>query len=264
MVEHRSRFFQLIHPVYVGLAYLFIYLPIIVLVMFSFNESEISVRWTGFSLKWYEKLLTSPEIVEAFRSSLFVASTATACSVVTGTLLVIASKWWKPPLLFSLFYANIILPDIVLAIGILSIFTFLNIPLGFGSLIVGHTLIGLGFVVPIVRARFIELDPVLTEASLDLGATHIQTMRKVIIPLLMPSLIASSLIVFTLSLDDFLISFFCAGPNIQTLSTFVYSYVRTSVDPSINALSTVMLAMSSLVVLVLCAFNIIDEVISHE
>lgn len=264
MVEYRNRFLPLLHPFFVAVAYLFIYLPIIVLVMFSFNEAEVSVRWTGFSLQWYKKLFTTPEIFEAFRNSLFVATISTISSVVSGTLLVIASKWWNPPMLFSLFYANIILPDIVLSIGILSIFTFLNIPLGYGSLIMGHTLIGLGFVVPIVRARFSELDPVLTEASLDLGATYLQTMRKVIVPLLMPSLIAGGLISFTLSLDDFLISFFCSGPNIQTLSTYVYSYVRTSVDPSINALSTVMLAISSLLVIILCAFNIIDEVITHE
>ena len=156
------------------------------------------------------------------------------------------------------------LPEIVLAVGILSVFTYFKISLGYGSLIIGHTLLGMGFVIPIIRARFMELDPVLTEASMDLGATYFQTLRKVIVPLLLPSLIASGLIVFTLSLDDFLISFFCSGSSVQTLSTFVYSKVQSIVDPSINALSACLLLASSVLVFLLSAFNVVDQVIGNE
>ena len=137
-------------------------------------------------------------------------------------------------------------------------------PLGYGSLIAGHTLIGLGFVVPIVRSRFVELDPVLTEASLDLGATSWQTFRRVLIPLLAPSLLASALIVFTLSLDDFLIAFFCSSPKIQTLSMYVYSQMKEAVDPSINAISVLLLSFSSIVALVLSLMKVIDRVIRHD
>jgi spermidine/putrescine transport system permease protein len=264
MVENKRFFIRFLHPIFVSLAYLFLYLPLIVLVLFSFNDATVSISWVGFSLRWYKALFQNPEILEAAQTSLIVAIATTLLSVILGTCLVVASKWWKSSWLFNLFYANIFLPEIVLAIGILSIFTLFKIPVGYGSLITGHTLLGLGFVIPIVRARFIELDPVLTEASLDLGATNLQTFRKVILPLLVPSLIASGLLVFTLSLDDFLISFFCSGPTVQTLSVYVYSMVKTGIDPTINAVSGCFLAVSSLLVLVLCSLKVVDQVISYE
>jgi spermidine/putrescine transport system permease protein len=264
MVESKRYLWSFFNPLVVGLAYLFLYLPIFVLVLFSFNDASFSLNWSGFSFRWYIKLIHSPEILDALEVSLIVALVTTFLSVVIGTCFVVASKWSRANFLSNLFYTNILLPEIVLAIGILSIFTFFQIPLGYGSLIAGHTLLGLGFVIPIVKARFAELDPILTEASLDLGATYFQTFRKVIIPLLMPALVASSLLVFTLSLDDFLISLFCSGPTVQTLSVYVYSMIRTGVDPMINAISTCFLIVSSLIVLLLCFFKIIDQVISYE
>ena len=181
-------------------------------------------------------------------------------SLFLGTLFVLSSKWWRSHWFFNLFYINVFLPDIILAIGVLSVFSLFQIPVGYASLIAGHTIIGLGFVIPIVRARFTELDPVLTEASLDLGATYAQTFYKIVIPLLMPSLIAAGLLAFTLSLDDFLISFFCSGPTVQTLSVYVYSMVRVGIDPTINAISTFFLVASSLLVLGLTYFKVIDQV----
>lgn len=264
MVENKKIFLRFLHPVIVCLAYLFLYLPIFVLVLFSFNDASISVSWVGFSLQWYKKLINSPEILSALQTSLIVAFVTTFLSVLIGTLFVVATRWWRGSFIANIFYSNILLPEIILAIGILSIFTFLRIPLGYGSLIAGHTLLGLGFVIPIVKARFAELDPVLTEASLDLGATYFQTFRKVIIPLLMPSLIASGLLVFTLSMDDFLISLFCSGPTVQTLSVYVYSMIRTGIDPMINAISSCFLIISSLLVLILCSLKVVDQVISYE
>jgi spermidine/putrescine transport system permease protein len=238
--------------------------------MFSFNNSRYSVAWEGFSLRWYARLFSSPEILDALKVSLIVAISSTILSVLIATCFVIAGRWWRAKvgghswLSYALFYPNVVLPDIALAIGILSIFAFLKVPLGYGSLIAGHTLIGLGFVVPIVKTRFVELDPLLTEASLDLGATRFQTFGRVLIPLLSPSLFASALIVFTLSLDDFLIAFFCSSPKVQTLSIYVYSQMRETVDPSINAISVILLAFSSVVVLVLCSMKLVDRVIHNE
>ncbi|MCB9493107.1 MAG: ABC transporter permease [Epsilonproteobacteria bacterium] len=234
------------------------------MVLFSFNDSADSVHWVGFSLRWYRKLINTPEILNALKASLIVAGFTTVISVVLGTCLVMASKWWRSSILFNFFYANVLLPELILAISVLSIFTFFQIPVGYGSLITGHTVLGLGFVIPIVRARFIELDPMLTEASLDLGATYPQTVRKVVLPLLKPSLIASALLVFTLSMDDFLISFFCCGPEVQTLSVYVYSMINISIDPTINAVSAVFLAISSLLVLLLSSLKVIDQVITYE
>ncbi len=264
MVQVNRSFFRFLSPLFVSLAYLFLYIPIVILVVFSFNDSSVSIKWTGFSLRWYIKLINSPEILDALKVSLIVAFSSTLISVSLGTLFVVSSKWWKSKFLNNLFYINIILPDIILGVGALSIFTFFHIPLGYGSLIVGHSIIGLGFVIPIVRARFIELDPVLTEASLDLGATYIQTFLKVIFPLLMPSLVAASLLVFTLSLDDFLIAFFCSSSTVQTLSVYVYSLIKTWVDPTINAVSTCLLLASSILVLLLCSFKVVDQVISND
>ena len=265
MVDDSRFFLRFLHPIIVCLTYLFLYLPICVLVFFSFNEATFSVQWSGFSLRWYKKLLNSPEILNALQTSLIVACVTTFLSVFIGTCFVVTvNRCWKSKFMSNIFYTNILLPEIVLAIGILSIFTFFQIPLGYSSLIAGHTLLGLGFVIPIVRARFIELDPILTEASLDLGATYFQTFKKVIIPLLMPSLIASGLLVFTLSMDDFLISLFCSGPTVQTLAVYVYSMIRTGVDPMINAISTCFLALSSLLVFILCSLKVIDQVMSYE
>lgn len=260
MVENRSPFVQIVYPLFIVCSYLFLYLPIIVLVIFSFNDASVAMKWVGFSLRWYHKLMASPEIIDAFKVSLIVAISSTFLSLLLGTMFVLSSKWWRSYWPFHIFYTNVFLPDIIVAIGVLSIFSIFHVPVGYGSLIAGHTVIGLGFVIPIVRARFIELDPVLTEASLDLGATYGQTFYKVIVPMLMPSLIAAGLLAFTLSLDDFLISFFCSGPTVQTLSVYVYSMVRIGVDPTINAISTIFLAISSLFVLALSYFKIIDQV----
>ncbi|KKQ48590.1 MAG: Putrescine transport system permease protein potI [candidate division TM6 bacterium GW2011_GWF2_38_10] len=264
MVGDKKYMSMIVQPIFVSVVYLFLYLPIIVMVLFSFNKSANPMKWGGFSLQWYTQMWNIPEMVAALKTSLIVAAASTLLSLIIGVCFVVAHKWWKSEVLFSFFYVNILLPDIVLAIGVLSIFTFSHIPLGYGSLIVGHTLIGLGFVIPIIRARFVELDPYLTEASLDLGATYFQTFRRVLIPLLMPSLVAAGLLAFTLSLDDFLIAFFCAGPKVQTLSVYVYSMVKAGVDPTINAISAVLLGVSGILILVLLSLNVIDQVLSQE
>ncbi len=264
MVEQRRWFSGILQSVFMSLTYLFLYLPVIVMVLFSFNSSSVSMKWEHFSLRWYIQLFKTPEILDALQASLVVAFCSTMLSVFLGTCFVVGVRWMKIKILPNIFFTNILLPEIILAIGILSIFSILQIPLGYVSLITGHTVLGLGYVVPIMHARFSELDPILTEASLDLGATYTQTLRKILLPLLMPSLIASSLLVFTLSLDDFLIAFFCVGPRVQTLSVYVYSMVKTGIDPTINAISALFLAISSLLVLVLCFLNVLDQVISHE
>ncbi|MCF7799702.1 ABC transporter permease [Candidatus Babeliales bacterium] len=263
-IGNRKKLAKFLPTLLIVLSYLFLYLPIFVLILFSFNESSVSIRWTGFSLKWYFNLFNSPEIIRALMVSLIVAFSSTILSLFFATSLVLGGRWWKNSFLNNIFYVNIVLPDIILAICILSIFSFLKIPLGYASLIVGHTIIGLGFAVPIIRSRFVEIDPLLTEASLDLGAGYVQTFIKIVLPLLKPSLIASALLVFTLSLDDFLIAFFCSSPTVQTLSVYVYSMIKTWIDPTINAVSTLLLVISSLLVLLVCSFKVVDRIISNE
>ncbi len=265
MVETKNVFVRAMHPFFVSIVYLFLYIPIFILILFSFNAStSTALKWGGFSLIWYKNLFISPEILSALKVTLIVACSATFLSIVMGTSFVFATKWWKSPLLEKIFLSNVIFPDIILAVGLLSIFSFFRVPLGYVSLITGHTLIGLGFVVPIVKSRFIEIDPILTEASLDLGATQLGTFWKIILPLLGPSFLAAGLLVFTLSLDDFFIAFFCSGAKIQTLSVYVFSKIKDLLDPTINALSACMLAISSLLVIILSMFKVVDQVISNE
>lgn len=264
MVKEEKIFTKIATPLIVCFVYLFLYLPVLVLIIFSFNDSIISIKWAGFTFKWYEKLLASPEIWISLKVSLIVAFVSTLLSILLGTMIVLAGRWWKNALLNNMFYINIILPDIILAVGILSLFAFFQIPQGYASLIVGHSLLGLGFSIPMIRSRFLELDPELTEASLDLGAGYVQTFARIILPLLKPSIIAASLLVFTISLDDFLISFFCSSPEVQTLSVYVYSMIKTWVDPTINAVSTFLLLTSSILVMLLSYFKVIDQVFSNE
>ena len=266
MVENKSLILKFLQLLVICCSYTLLYLPVIVLSVFSFNDSTVSTRWAGFSLRWYKELLRTPEILESFKTSLIVAVGATTLSLFLGLCFVFASKWWgkKSSFLFSIFYPNILLPEIVMAIGVLSLFVFLRIPIGYGSLITGHTVLALGFVVPILYARFQELDPILTEVSMDLGASPLQTFRKVILPLMAPAIAASALLAFTLSLDDFLIAFFCSSPTVQPLSVYVYSLARTGVNPTINAISAGFLVVSGLFGFLLCFFKIIDRVIAHE
>lgn len=230
------------------LIYFFLYIPIFVLVLYSFQQDQTGWSWHGFTLAWYYELFESPEIWFALRNSLIVA-VSSACLAVSMGVLAVYSWGHRYAGFFSSFYAAVLIPEVVVAVGLLSIFALFHIPLGLTTLIVGHTLLGLGFVIPIIHTRFLELDKHLIEASLDLGASHWQTFWQVIVPILRPSIGAAALLVLIISFDDFLISFFCTGSYSQTLSLYIFAMIRAGINPSINALSTLMLALSSLLVL---------------
>lgn len=236
-------------PLFVASLYAFIYIPIAVLVLFSFNSVAFPYHWVSFSWRWYQELLQSPGIWLAFKHSLIVASSAVTLSLMMGLLIVFYSMHSKIKEVLSLFYINLMIPEIVLSVGLLSFFMLFSVPLGLTTLIAGHTLLGLGYVVPILSAGFAQLDIRVIEASLDLGATLNQTFYKIVIPLLMPSIIASGLLVFIISFDDFVLSFFCSGATAQTLPVYIYAMIRSGVYPTINALSTILLLVSSLFVL---------------
>ncbi len=230
-------------------SYLFLYVPIIVLVVFSFNTESYPSPWKGFTLEWYYELFYSVYLWKAFCNSLIVAVFSTLISVTIGVLLIFyAAQGGRIGKSMSLFYGNIIIPETVLAVSLLGFFTLVSMPLGLLTLIVSHTVLGLGFVVPMVYARFLELDYRLTEASLMLGATPIQTFFKVTLPLLLPTLITTALLVFIISFDDFILSYFCAGSSSQTLSLYILSMIRSGVSPVVNALSTLLLFLSSALV----------------
>lgn len=238
------------------ITYLFLYIPIIILVIFSFNHSSSPFAWGGFSLRWYVKLFHSADVANALKNSLIVATAATTISTILGTLCVFYSARSALSKLLVLFYASLAIPEIVLAVGLLSIFSYFMIPLGLTTLIASHTLIGLGYAIPILKARFAELDYRFTEASLDLGASETQTFFKIIIPLLTPALIAAGLLVFIISLDDFIVSFFCSGGTTQTLPMYIYAMIREGSTPVVSALCTILLGVSSTIVLIFSLLNI--------
>lgn len=236
-------------PMIVGGVYIFLYVPIIVLVLFSFNASDLLYTWSGFSLKWYKTLFFDHEIWHVCRNSLIVAFSAVGLSVSMGTMLVYGARRYIDRI-SVLFYGSILFPEIVLAVGLLGFFFLFSVPFGLITLIAGHTLLGLGFVIPIMHARFNELNAYVEQAALDLGASQLQTFFYVILPFLFPSLMAAGLLVMIVSFDDFLISFFCAGSTAQTLSLYIFAMIRSGISPEVNALSTLVLAVSSLVVLI--------------
>jgi spermidine/putrescine transport system permease protein len=234
-------------PLFVTLFFLFLYVPIIVLILYSFNASTMPYEWKGFTTMWYKQLFASKEAWQALSNSLVVSAASVFLSV-TMAVLVVYNGFEKLNRFFVLFYGTLVIPEIVLAVGLLGFFSLFSVSLGLVTLVAGHTLLGLGYAVPIVHSRFYELEKHLTEASLDLGATRSQTFFRIILPLLMPAIFAASLLVFVISLDDFLIAFFCAGAETQTLPLYIFSVVRSGGSPMINALSTIMIFVGGLIV----------------
>lgn len=242
-------------PLLVGALYLFLYLPIVILILFSFNASDALYTWSGFSLRWYRQLFSTTEIWGAFLNSLIVALSSVTLSISLGTLVVYgAHKYIKR--IMGLFYGSILLPEIVLAVSLLGFFSYTAVPLGLTTLVIGHTILGLGFVIPIIYAQFEQLDKSVPLAGLDLGASNVQIFFYIILPFLFPAILAASLLVLIISFDDFLISFFCAGSTTQTLSLYIFAMIRSGISPTVNALSTLILLGSSLIVLMFTSSRI--------
>lgn len=227
----------------------FLYLPISVLIFMSFNESDAPFTWTGFSTKWYSVLVNSPNIMEGFKNTLIVAVATTIISLVLGTLLAIGlARYQKSSALEAVALTPAIFPDLALAIGLLALFTSLHLTLGLHSVIISHALFCMAFVTAIVRGRLAQIDSSLEEAAQDLGDSPVGTFFRVTLPSIKPALIAGGLLAFTLSLDEFVIAFFTNGPSTPTLPIVIYSMVRFGVSPEINALATVVLLISALIV----------------
>lgn len=238
---------EYIFPCFVTVLYLFLYMPILALLVFSFNKNPFTYQWMGFTTKWYHALILSSEVWHALYNSLIVASASVVLSITMGTLLVFFGTNMQKLLL--LFYGNLAMPEIILAISMISFFSFTQLPLGITTLIAGHSLLGLGYVLPIIYIRFSELNTELLEASLDLGATKVQTFFKIVFPWLAPALFAASLLVFIISFDDFVISFFCSSASSQTLPIYIFAMIRSGETPIVSALSATLLIASSFLVL---------------
>lgn len=237
---------------YLGMIMLFFYLPIIYMVFFSFNESKSLSKFTGFSLKWYEKMLENNTMMEAIYYTVLIAIIATIVSTVVGTLASIGlsrSRKILKEIVSQINNLPVLNPEIVTAIGLMLLFTSLHITKGFWTLLLSHIAFCIPYVMLSVLPRIRRLDPNLAEAAMDLGASPFYALRKVIVPQLMPGIIAGALIAFTMSFDDFVISYFVTGQGINNISIMVYTMAKR-VNPSINALSTLIVVAITIVLII--------------
>ncbi|MEV7965286.1 ABC transporter permease [Sphaerisporangium sp. NPDC088356] len=231
--------------------YVFLYTPIIVLVVMSFNAGKSPYVFEGVSLKWYGELAGDEMVREGLINTLIVAFGATVLSTVLGTLLAVGmARHTRSRLLDALGLLPAILPDIVVGIGLLVFYAAVKMTLGLHSIILAHTVFGMAFVAAVVRTRLTHADTSLEEASRDLGASPLTTFTRITLPTLAPGIAAGALLAFTLSLDEFVIAFFTAAPTEPTLPIVIYSMVRFGVTPEINALATILLAVSFTVIIV--------------
>jgi spermidine/putrescine transport system permease protein len=243
---------------HLGATFAFLYIPVAVLIVLSFNRAGLPTVWSGFSFEWYGALSGNPKILNSAWNSVIVASISAAIATVLGTLLALGVERAKPSAARdALLFAPMIVPDIVLAIALLSFFTLLKFTLGLHSIILAHVVFNIAFVCAVVRARLKGFDWSLTEVSRDLGAGHIVTFRKITLPLILPSVIAAALLAFTLSIDEFIIAYFTAGAGqaSTTLPMQIYSMIRFGVTPEINAMASIVMAVSFALVLLAQRLN---------
>jgi len=248
MAASRSRRLLGAHTV---LLYVFLYAPIATLVVLSFNRSGQPTAWGGFSLDWYRSVIHNDAILSAVRNSVIVAVFVTAISTVIGTLLALGlARTTRSRTLDSLLFLPAVIPDIVLAIALLSFFSLIRFTLGLQSIVVAHVVFDMVFVSAIVRTRLGYFDRSIEEAAQDLGAGALGTFVRVTIPIILPGIVAGALVAFTLSVDEFVVAYFNSGPTSITFPIRIYSMIRFGVTPEINAIATFVLLVSFTAILV--------------
>lgn len=227
---------------------LFFYLPLMVLIVFSFNQSKAGIRWEAFSFKWYQELfLNSDKIWAGFRKSILIAVISASTSTIIGTLGAIGMYLYNFKIkkyLQVISYMPLIIPDIIMGISLLLFFVNVKWQLGMTTIFISHTTFNLSFVILIILARMDEFDKSILEAAYDLGATEMQALMRVIVPMTIPGMLAGFLMAMTLSLDDFVITFFVSGPGSSTLPLEIYSMIRFGVSPVINAISVLLIGIT--------------------
>lgn len=231
--------------------YVFLYAPIFILILYSFNKSRQNATWSGFTLDWYEKLMGNQQILKALKNSLIVASLTTVVCTIAGTLVALALSRFEfrgKAGTQALLYLPIIIPEIVLGAAALSFFSVIHFKLGLASVVIAHIGFCLSYVTVVVKARLSGFDRSLEEASMDLGANGVQTFFRVTLPLILPAVVSGALLVFTISIDDFVITSFVAGPGAQTLPMQIYSMVKVGVTPEVNAVSSLLLVFTVIMI----------------
>ncbi|MGE5945553.1 MAG: ABC transporter permease, partial [Betaproteobacteria bacterium] len=216
-----------------------------VVVLFSFNDSELNASWVGFTTRWYAKLLGDANLLQAAANSLLIAIVSSTIATILGTMAGISLHRWRPRFLPFLVLTPVAMPEILLGVSLLLFFRqVLDLTLGLFSILAAHITFSIGFVAIIVRARLAGMDESLFEAARDLGATPWRTFTRVTFPLILPGIIAGFLMSFTLSIDDFVITFFVAGVGVATLPLQIYSMIKVAVTPEVNAISTLLMGLT--------------------
>lgn len=230
-----------------GFAFFFLYFPILSLIVFSFNDSKRNITWQGFTLKYYEKAFNNSQLHEAFLNSLIIAGISTLTATILGAMLGLALYRFRFPAqgpYEGMVHLPIVIPEICLAVAMVAFFATVEVPLGLVTITVSHIAFSIPFVAVVIRARMAGFNRSFEEVSADLGASQWQTFWNVTFPYMKPGLIAGALLAFTLSLDDFVITFFTSGPGSTTFPIKIYSMVRFSVTPEVNAASTVLIVIT--------------------
>jgi spermidine/putrescine transport system permease protein len=238
------------------LVYAFLYIPLIIVVVYSFNDSRLNAEWVGFTLDWYYKLFNNEEMLIAARNSLIIATSASFLATTLGTMAGLAIHRYRLKVLPILAFTPVAMPEVLLGVSLLLFFLqVLNMTLGLVSVIIAHTTFSIGFVAIIVRARLQGMDESIFEAARDLGATPWQTFRLITLPLIMPAIVAGALMSFTLSIDDFVITFFTKGVGEPILPIQIYTMIKIAVTPEVNAVSTLLMLLTLALIIIATRFD---------
>jgi spermidine/putrescine transport system permease protein len=233
-------------------AYMYIYVPILTLMIFSFNTMKLNVRWQGFTFQWYDVLFRDQQVLLAAQNTLIIATVSTLVATIVGTLAALAMHRYRFPgytASETVMYFPIVIPEVVMGISLLVLFVMLNLKLGLVTITLSHIAFNIPFVALVVRARLHGYDNAIDEAAMDLGADEVTTFWRVTLPTILPGVLSGAMLAFTLSLDDYVITYFTAGPGSTTLPLRVFSMVRFMVTPEVNALSTIWVLLVFLVLL---------------
>ncbi|MBE9039998.1 ABC transporter permease [Oscillatoriales cyanobacterium LEGE 11467] len=253
MSNSKARFPLSWQAIFTGALFLFMYLPILVLMFYSFNQSAYSAGWEGFTLEWYRRLFADDRIGKALFNSVKVAGLAVAVSAVLGTLMAVGLSRYEfrgKKLYQGISYLPLIIPDIAISVATLVFLAAVGISLSIWTIVAAHIVFCLAYIALAVSTRLADLDSNLEEAALDLGATPVEAFLKVLLPQLMPGIASGCLIAFVLSMDDLLISSFTAGAGATTLPMEIFSRIRTGVKPDVNALSVILIGASGILAFV--------------
>jgi spermidine/putrescine transport system permease protein len=272
MVIRRPRGMKLVQVLlgsWTGVVMLFLYLPIVILIVYSFNDSRLNVRWSGFTLDWYSKMAADTVLIQSVKTSVIIALITTGLSVILGTLgawLLYRYRFPLPRALATMIFIPMVIPEIIMGISLLIFFAAANrwgnwlletwgitesspLALGMTTVVIAHTTFCFPFVLIAVQARLAGVDPAMEEAAMDLGATPLKAFLHVMVPYLLPAIISGALMAFTLSMDELIVTYFTASASSQTLPLVIFGRVKKGLDPSLNAISTLFIITTALLVL---------------